>query len=910
MTLNLTKEKRIYKKLFHLKPPQRDGLILNVHHTKKDAQKTRFINSCFNKYGQILVLADNEGNIFVIDFDTNKFWNIPKVVDSCTVIKFSNFKENEVLTGAKDGRVHIIDIQTGLIAGNLKGHKHPVTAVSYAYDFICVTSSVCEAIVWDMKTNTKAQVLNLDPNCTLKCVAFMPVTSNILTCFNDDVIQIWQFGTFEIKTQIPPVVWYNHEVRSITFTADGKTMVLGCRSPYLALFLLSNFKLLKFITLPEYVQTIKHIDFIPQMNDGGANKILAILSGRGSIYFYDIEQNVIISELVPTYEISKYDCSPKSSYIACVLCSGDTNVYDVTQYIVVPIKLKPVRAEMRGRSVKFKKCLEKMGVVKEQIREILEIEKMRMILRECGQYPDTYRTKIWEHLLELPNNKDQYNAIINNRMIISFEDLCKKYPLEDKRSLKNLKQLLDNLVTWCPFFLHVDYLPVFVFPFVKVFHNKPLTCFEAVCTIIVNWCQFWFEYFPLPPVNVLAMVENVLMERDPELLHFLAKNKVQSKLYAWPILRTAFSEILTAPAWKVFWDHVITNEPSFLLCGVVAYNILQRTALLSLKNEKHFKCFYYTHHPIDVKKLLHKTYQILNETSETIHPRRYLNMFKKIIPGEYPNFCDYPKTIINLKSEKSEALKKELKKLKTDEIDLFRKRLASLDKLQQLEILEEENKRVLEMENAVKKQLLEEQERVHNFYERMAQLRQKFREEDKVLGSLRNKIARGQQIKNRERYLSSLCDDVKLNRREKDYAMTKVEDELLYHYSELLRNKHKIEKLLGEEEVLFSTKTSTEPSSIFLKQQQELSDEISLLKRTNKSQEDLKLLNLATGIAAMDALIKKIEIELDRERRGEVNERTADKKVLELQAETKDLVTEVNKLLHLLAEMRNVELGG
>jgi hypothetical protein len=96
-------------------------------------------------------------------------------------------------------------------------------------------------------------------------------------------------------------------------------MVLGCRTPHLAVFLLSNYKLLRLVTLPEYIQTIKHVDFIPQLNDGGSNKIVAILSGRGTIYFYDIDQNVIISELVSSYEISKYDYSTTGSYIACVL---------------------------------------------------------------------------------------------------------------------------------------------------------------------------------------------------------------------------------------------------------------------------------------------------------------------------------------------------------------------------------------------------------------------------------------------------------------------------------------------------------------------------------------------------------------------------------------------------------------
>lgn len=191
------------------------------------------------------------------------------------------------------------------------------------------------------------------------------------------------------------------------------------------------------------------------------------------------------------------------------------------------------------------------------------------------------------------------------------------------------------------------------------------------------------------------MVENILMQHDPELLYFLTNQEIKPELYAWPILRTAFSEILTAPCWKIFWDHVLINEPSFLLCGVVAYNMLQRTAILSLKDPKQFKCYYSTHHPIDVKKLLAKTYHILAHTSDSIHPRQYLNMFKKIRLGEYPNFCDYPKTIVEFKSEKENAMKEEMISLKTDEVDLFRQRLVRLEKLENFEIQEEENKRIL-----------------------------------------------------------------------------------------------------------------------------------------------------------------------------------------------------------------------
>lgn len=119
-----------------------------------------------------------------------------------------------------------------------------------------------------------------------------------------------------------------------------------------------------------------------------------------------------------------------------------------------------------------------------QINDMLDTEKLKAILKEFGEYPEVHRLKIWEKLLQLPNNVQQYNSVINHTTIVAFKDLYTKYPLESRTSIKCLKKLLNNIVTWCPFFANVEYLPVFAFPFVKVFQNKPIACFEAVCTII------------------------------------------------------------------------------------------------------------------------------------------------------------------------------------------------------------------------------------------------------------------------------------------------------------------------------------------------------------------------------------------------------------------------------------------
>jgi hypothetical protein len=60
----------------------------------------------------------------------------------------------------------------------------------------------------------------------------------------------------------------------------------------------------------------------------------------------------------------------------------------------------------------------------------------------------------------------------------------------------------------------------------------------------------------------------------------------------------------------------------------------------------------------------------------------------------------------------------------------------------------------------------------------------------------------------------------------------------------------------------------------------------------------------------MDELIGKVQMELEKEREGSVDSSAADKRVVQLRAETRELASEVNNLIRLLAELRSMELGG
>lgn len=210
----------------------------------------------------------------------------------------------------------------------------------------------------------------------------------------------------------------------------------------------------------------------------------------------------------------------------------------------------------------------------------------------------------------------------------------------------------------------------------------------------MNWCQHWFEYFPLPPINILGIIENVLYEHDLQLLQHLSYHMVTSEIYAWPLLESVFSEVLTTSEWCILWDHIISNEPSFLLMSVVAYNILNRSLLMTFTDVSDFQNFYRHQNPINVKRLVAKTYFLFDNTSEKNHPKSYVNLFTKLEVGDYPRFVNYPATLINYEDKAVANIKKQQETIAKEEADLFAQRLADYRQLLALQVKDEENTRL------------------------------------------------------------------------------------------------------------------------------------------------------------------------------------------------------------------------
>lgn len=53
-------------------------------------------------------------------------------------------------------------------------------------------------------------------------------------------------------------------------------------------------------------------------------------------------------------------------------------------------------------------------------------------------------------------------------------------------------RVLSALAHWSAIFGEAEYLPLLAFPFVKLFQNNPLICFEVVATVIGTHTE-WFR---------------------------------------------------------------------------------------------------------------------------------------------------------------------------------------------------------------------------------------------------------------------------------------------------------------------------------------------------------------------------------------------------------------------------------
>ncbi|XP_062426571.1 TBC1 domain family member 31 isoform X2 [Rhea pennata] len=793
-------------------PAARQGVMVNIVHsaTGYHSKTIRFLNVAFDNSGDCLLAGDHQGNIYVFDLNGNRFSLVQRTMQACTALAFNLRRKTEFLVALADYSIKCFDTDTKELVSWMKGHNSSVSSISvHGSGRYAITTSPDTAQLWDLDTFQRKRKLNVRQSVGIQKVFFLPLSNTILSCFKDNSVFAWEFDTLQCKYQLPTSVEGSVLLYKVfAVTRDGRIFVAGGKSNHLHLWCLESKQLLRIIQMPTEVRTVRHLEFLPDSFDGGSNQVLGVLSQDNIMRFINIETCKLLFNIGSHEEgISTAAISPNGRYIASVMESGSLNLYSVqalTQEVNKPppplfkvvedwskCKLGANKLTMRVTSGRPEHPWKSRGskiqtrLLKPQVNTSLankenelpgglNKKRLQALLKGFGEYPAKYRMFVWRSLLQLPENHLAFSSLIDKGIHSAFVHIQNEYPIKSRKLLRVLQRTLSALAHWSAIFGETPYIPLLAFPFVKLFQNNQLICFEVVATVVVNFCQHWFEYFPNPPVNVLSMVENILAHHDKELLQHLIKNNVTSQVYAWPLLETLFSEVLTREEWLKVFDNIFSNHPSYFLMIVVAYVVCSRAPLLHCNQTEDFEYFFHHRNNLDINVVIKEAYHLMESTPVDIHPQHMLDDFIPLTKGQYPVFNKYPKFIVDYQTQERERIRQ-------DEIAYLRERQLVYEleaKAQERKVGDEawyrKQELLQEAEEQRRKMLLEEEEKLAEQRQRLAAVKRELKiRELQLLDAARRRFLKYQQDQ-RQMELKRLDDEIarKASIREQETAAT------------------------------------------------------------------------------------------------------------------------------------------
>ncbi|XP_033626137.1 TBC1 domain family member 31-like [Asterias rubens] len=831
-------------------PSGDDGLMVQISHDASSSfaptgRRVRFLHTAFSSSGDSFVAADHQGNIYVFDLAKNRFQLVQKTGQACTSLGFTLRRKTEYLAALADCSLKCFDTDTRELVAWMKGHGTPIHSVSiHASGRYALTTSSDTSLLWDLDTFTRKRKLNVRDAVGISKVFFLPLSNTIMTCFRDDSIFAWESDTLQCKYQLPIPPGDSPHYKAFATPRDGRFLVAGGKSRFLHVWALDTRRLLRVIEMPVKVRVVKQLEFLPESFDGGSSQIVGVLSQDGIMRFLNITTCKMLFDLGTLEDrVSGVSVNPTGRHITAVVESGCMNVYSVPALmsdfnkpppVIVKVasgrtkkkvthgdtansttlrSMTPGRLQMQGATRETPGVthtattgVRRAGVMQtgesenqlevSELPEGLDLNRLHSILKGYGEYPAKYRMFIWRSVLRLPENHAAFSSLVDKGTHLAWVKVHEDYPIKSRKLLRVLQRTLSGLAHWSAIFGETDYLPLMAFPFVKLFQNNQLVCFEVIATILSNWCQQWFEFFPNPPVNVLSMVENVLAYHDRAVLQHFVKYGVTSQVYAWPLLQTLLSEVVTKEEWQKLWDNIFSNHPAFLLLVVVAYIIGSRQPLLQCTDVDDFKYFFHHRNAVHVGNVISEAYRLWEVTPDDIHPKRMLEEFKPLTKGQYPIFNKYPKFIVDYQAQERERirqdeleylhqrqaaseLQRELNKRHGEETAWYRQQKLLKDaEEQRRSLLAEEEQRLVDQRirlQAMKRELrIRELQLLDGAKRKFMHHQQMQKEAD--LGRLDDEISRKSLL--REQETKAAVDDVEIRRMELQAQKQRLEQDL------------------------------------------------------------------------------------------------------------------------------------
>lgn len=651
---------------------------------KSKFENARFLHIAFDHTGKRMVAGDSQGNIYAFDLRKNKFWFICHLNHSSTAISFTPILGQDLIVALSDCSILCMDSVSKTRKRTLNNHTTCVSHISIDSDSSrMLSSSLEQAIVWDLRTFDILHNLTLKKDIDILKVFFLPVKNHIVSAFKDGSVFLWNSHSLE---RISNFITDNEEgpmgLKTIDGSNDGTLLVCGGRVTWILVWSVENEKPLYTISLANHLTAVRQLNFLASLKESGNQHFLSLLSHEGTVHLYKLDSAELVHSIsLDDGKIISKAVSATGFKVAVISSFGVFQLYDMSFIFRPKIQIKPHKLQKSSVVPKLTASKE-VAIRYPPKKKKVEVEFSRLyaIVREFGEYPERYRFFIWSKLLRLPKNEKNLNSYLEG----GLHDLCfmtnKGFPIANRTLKRAFTRMMSMLRYWCPLMQEIDYMPYLVFPFVKLLHTNMLMCFELIITFIGSWCQNWFIFCPFPPYNILCVVENIISHHNRTLLTHFAQHGVTTSIYAWPLLYTGFSDVFNKENWLKLWDNIFSNPPEFILYVVAAYSLVSHQVLRRCRLSSEFKQFYQKH-GVSVSAVIEEAYSLQRSTPSEIDPKPIIGPLEYLPKGGYPVFSRVPRFEVDFqKTTRNRILEREMNELAARENELHFQTIA-LEKL-------------------------------------------------------------------------------------------------------------------------------------------------------------------------------------------------------------------------------------
>ncbi|XP_071525545.1 TBC1 domain family member 31 isoform X2 [Panulirus ornatus] len=595
--------------------------------------------SCHCSFLAAVTHGENASNrLYVINLIERRFYLLKRIVEPCTALAFHPYQEHTLFLATASCKVYSINVDDGTVTV-MEGHKIPVEGIqSGARSPVVMTYNAKEVLLWSWPSLTLSSRLLHDDRVAVVWAGHVWQRNELVVSFITGSVLIWLSHKQNIQVHIEPPMGIDFDFKAFALSRGGEWLVGGGKSHLLVTYSLVSRCVSQVIQLPASCCDVFQPIFLPPIHPK-FSQVLAVLNSTGVLSIIDFTNATKLKTVKShRYNIDSVSESEDGNFLAVNFRNSTTKIYPVRAFFPEDPKAISV-AQLAKDEVAFRivekrekeyhKEEDRRQKKKEkhkELQELLDKNKWYQILQEFTGYPGKYRNLIWVSILDLPRNYSVFSSLLDKGIHVAFEGLQELLHLSDGSLLKTLQGTLSCLAHWAPFLASVEYLPEFVFPFVKVFHSNPLLCFEVTITIITH----------------------------------LMKLKVTAEDYAWSVLTSAFSKVLSNSDWFVLWDHILSNPPSFLPCVAAAFTLKSRKTLLTCADANEVRMYYNQESWISVKAVLDKAYMLHNSISEACLPKKRFGVFTPIPPGGLPLFNIGPR---DARDEEKENIEGKLRDL-------------------------------------------------------------------------------------------------------------------------------------------------------------------------------------------------------------------------------------------------------